>query len=72
MRLGPTVDGAKQMAAIIPLHQTSKWAKRDNLPPTRQRNQMSRAREYLTADEVERIVWPRVTPAGAWPIETLC
>jgi integrase len=44
------------MAAIIPLRQTSKWAKRENQPPTRKRNQASRTREYLTPDEVERIV----------------
>jgi len=44
------------MAAIIPLHQTSKWAKQQNLPPTRQRNKASRTREYLTPDEVERII----------------
>jgi hypothetical protein len=41
------------MAAIVPLPQTSKWAKRDNQPPMRQPNQASRTREYLTADEVE-------------------
>jgi type 1 fimbriae regulatory protein FimB/type 1 fimbriae regulatory protein FimE len=44
------------MAAIIPLPQTSKWAKQGNLPPTRQRNQTSRTREYLTPDEVERVI----------------
>jgi type 1 fimbriae regulatory protein FimB/type 1 fimbriae regulatory protein FimE len=44
------------MAAIIPLHQTSKWAKRQNQPPIRQRNQESRSREYLTPDEVERMI----------------
>jgi hypothetical protein len=44
------------MAAIIPLHQTSKWAKQQNLPPIRQRNQASRTREYLTPAEVERII----------------
>jgi integrase len=44
------------MAAIIPLHQTSKWAKRENLPPVRQPNQASRTREYLTPDEVERMI----------------
>ena len=44
------------MATVFPLRQTPKWAKRENLPPTRQRNQASRAREYLTPDEVERIV----------------
>jgi hypothetical protein len=36
------------MAAIIPLHQTPKSAKRESLPPIRQRNQASRTREYLT------------------------
>jgi integrase len=44
------------MAAIIPLRQTSKWAKQENLPPIRQRNQASRTREYLTPDEVERTI----------------
>jgi len=44
------------MAAIIALHQTSKWAKRDNQPPVRQCNKHSRTREYLTADEVERMI----------------
>jgi integrase len=44
------------MAAIIPLRQTSKWAKQENLPPTRKRNQASRTREYLTPDEVERMI----------------
>lgn len=44
------------MAAIISLHQTSKWAKRENQPPIRQRNQASRTREYLTPDEVERLI----------------
>jgi len=56
MRPTLTLDGARQMAAIIPLHQTSKWAKRENLPPVRQRNQASRTREYLTPDEVERMI----------------
>jgi integrase len=56
MRSGQTVDGAKQMAAVISLPQTSKWAKQDNLPPIRQRNQASRTREYLTPDEVKRMV----------------
>jgi integrase len=51
-----TLDGAKQMAAVIQLPQTSKWAKRKNQPPTRQPNQASRTREYLTPDEVERMV----------------
>jgi hypothetical protein len=32
MLLVETADGAKQMAAVIPLVQTPKWAKRDNLP----------------------------------------
>jgi integrase len=44
------------MAAIIRLPQTSKWAKPQNMPPTRQRNQTSRTREYLTPDEVERMI----------------
>jgi type 1 fimbriae regulatory protein FimB/type 1 fimbriae regulatory protein FimE len=44
------------MAAIIRLPQTSKWAKRDHQPPTRQRNQASRTREYLTPDEVDRVI----------------
>jgi phage terminase large subunit-like protein len=37
-----------------------------NLPPIRQRNQASRAREHLTPDEVERIVAvaQRLTAAG--------
>ena len=42
------------MAAIIPLRQTSKWAKQENLPPVRQPNRVSRTREHLTPDEVER------------------
>jgi integrase len=44
------------MAAIIPLRQTSKWAKQPNQPPTRQRNEANRTREYLTPDEVERMI----------------
>ena len=44
------------MAAIIQLPQTSKWAKRENLPPTRQPNEASRTREYLTPVEVERTI----------------
>lgn len=44
------------MAAVIQLRQTSKWAKRDNQPPVRKPNQTSRTREYLTPDEVERMV----------------
>ena len=44
------------MATVIPLHQTSKRAKQDNLPPIRQRNQASRTREYLTPSEVERMI----------------
>lgn len=44
------------MAVIIPLAQTSKWAKPGNRPPIRQRNQASRTREYLTPEEVERII----------------
>jgi integrase len=44
------------MATVIPLLQTSKWAKQDKLPPIRQRNQASRTREYLTPSEVERMI----------------
>ena len=44
------------MAAVIPLVQTPKWAKRDNLPPARQANRASRTREHLTPDEVERMI----------------
>ena len=44
------------MAAVISLPQASKWAKQDNLPPIRQRNQASRTREYLTPSEVERMI----------------
>jgi integrase len=44
------------MAAVIRLDQTLKWAKQRNLPPVRQRNQASRSREYLTPDEVERMI----------------
>jgi integrase len=51
-----TADGAKQMALIIPLPQTPKMAKRRNLPPIRRRNQARRTREYLTPDEVQRMI----------------
>jgi type 1 fimbriae regulatory protein FimE len=44
------------MAEVIPILQASKWAKQLNLPPTRQPNQASRTREYLTPDEVERMI----------------
>jgi integrase len=44
------------MAATIRLDQTPNWAKRRNLPPVRQRNLTSRTREYLTPDEVERMI----------------
>jgi integrase len=44
------------MAAVVQLAQTSKWAKRDNLPPVRQPNKASRTREFLTPDEVERMI----------------
>src|SRR5271166_5719689 len=59
MRSGRTFEGTRQMAAVIQLPQTSKWAKQQNLPPippVRHRNQVSRTREYLTPDEVERII----------------
>jgi hypothetical protein len=44
------------MAAVVRLDQTLNWAKRRNLPPVRQRNRKSRSREYLTADEIERMI----------------
>jgi integrase len=44
------------MAAVIRLDQTLNWAKRPNRPPVRQRNDVSRSREYLTSDEVERMI----------------
>jgi integrase len=44
------------MAVVIPIHQTSKCAKRDNQPPVRQCNQVSRTREHLTPEEVERMI----------------
>src|SRR5215472_197152 len=44
------------MARVITLPQTSKWAKRDNLPPARQPNRASRSREHLTPQEVERMI----------------
>jgi type 1 fimbriae regulatory protein FimB/type 1 fimbriae regulatory protein FimE len=56
MRPGQTVEGIKKMAVVITLAQTSKWAKLDNLPPVRQPNRASRAREHLTPDEVERMI----------------
>jgi hypothetical protein len=56
MRLGSSLDRTSKMAEIIPLPQTSKWAKCSNQPPTRQRNQATRTREYLTGDEVERMI----------------
>jgi integrase len=53
---GSTLDGAKRMAAVIPIRQSPFWAKRENQPPTRQRNDASRTREYLTPDEVESMI----------------
>jgi hypothetical protein len=44
------------MAAVIPLPQSPFWAKHENQPPARQRNDASRTREYLTPDEVDRMV----------------
>ena len=40
------------MAVVVSFPQTSKWAK----PPVRQPNVQTRAREYLTPDEVERMI----------------
>ena len=44
------------MSAVIELRQSPFWAKRENQPPTRQRNDAVRSREYLTPDEVERMI----------------
>ena len=44
------------MAAVVPVRQTPKWAKRRNLAPIRQRNQATRTREHLTPDEVQRMM----------------
>jgi len=68
MRPGFTLDGAKTMAAVIPLRQSSFWAKRDNQPPARQRNDASWTREYLTPDEVDRMV-TAARRAGGRPAE---
>ena len=38
------------------LRQTSFSAKRENVPPTRQPNQTSLSRKYLTPDAVERMI----------------
>src|SRR5260370_8293033 len=56
MRSGQPFEGIKKMAAVITLPQTSKWENQDNLPPIRQNNQASRTREYLTPEEVERMI----------------
>lgn len=40
------------MAVVVSLRQTSNWAK----PPVRRPNEYTRAREYLTPDEVERMI----------------
>jgi type 1 fimbriae regulatory protein FimB/type 1 fimbriae regulatory protein FimE len=44
------------MAAVIPIRQSPFWAKRENQPPARQRNDATRTREYLTPDEVELMI----------------
>jgi len=44
------------MAAVIELLQSPFWAKRKKQPPVRQPNEASRSREYLTPDEVERMI----------------
>jgi integrase len=44
------------MGAVIQLPQSPFSAKRKRKPPTRQRNDASRSREYLTPDEVERMI----------------
>jgi len=56
--------------------QFPKSSKPGNLPPTRESNQASRTREYLTPDEVERMIsaarrWdPRVAERDALLIMT--
>jgi integrase len=44
------------MAAVIDLPQSPFSAKRENVPPTRQPDQTSQSREYLTPDAVERMI----------------
>src|SRR6516164_9868682 len=44
------------MAATATVIQFPKSSKPNNLPPARQPNQASRAREHLTPDEVERMI----------------
>jgi type 1 fimbriae regulatory protein FimB/type 1 fimbriae regulatory protein FimE len=44
------------MAATATVIEFPKLAKLNNLPPTRRPNQASRTREYLTPDEVERMI----------------
>jgi hypothetical protein len=44
------------MAAVIELPQSPFWAKRKKQPPVRQPNDASRSREYLTPNEVERMI----------------
>jgi hypothetical protein len=41
---------------VIQLPQSSFWAKRKRKRPIRQTNDASRSREYLTPDEVERMI----------------
>jgi len=41
------------MAAVISIRQSPFWAKRENQPPTRQRNDAIRSREHLTPDEID-------------------
>jgi hypothetical protein len=56
MRSGQTLEGVLTIAAVVNFPQTPKWAKRSNTPPTRQPNQATRSREYLTPDEVESMI----------------
>ena len=53
---GLSIGESKGMVAVIRLDQTPNWAKQRNRPPERQRNNASRSREYLTSDEVERMI----------------
>jgi hypothetical protein len=56
------------MAAVIPIANHHFWARRENHPPTRQRNAASRSREYLTPDEMERMIIA-ARQAGEWLAE---
>jgi hypothetical protein len=54
--LGSILDGTKGIAAVIAIHQVSFSAKRQKKPPVGQPIDASRSREYLTADEIDRLI----------------